>query len=433
MGAMSASANPRPDRQRRPADPPGTAPRRAALRLLDAVLRRGEPLESALPQATRGLEGADRGLAHAIAAETLRRLPDLDSLIDSATRQVLPEDAKARTALRIALVQTLALGTPPHAAIATVLPLVDSGPRKLVHGVFGALTRGGATLPETPTLPPVIADRWGTAWGEATVAAAARAIAVPPPLDLTLASPAALAPEGDHLAPDQRRVRDAAPVAKLPGFAEGDWWVQDVAASLPARLIGRGPGRALDLCAAPGGKTMQLAAAGWDVTALEISPTRAARLHENLTRTKLPATVVIADAMDWVPAEPVDALLLDAPCSATGIFRRHPDVLYRAHPRIIADMAALQAQLLDRAADWVRPGGRLVYATCSLEREEGEEQLERFLAEHPDYAIEAPRPGELPDGVNAEAAGYVRTLPGTLEEAGGCDGFFIVRLVRASA
>jgi 16S rRNA (cytosine967-C5)-methyltransferase len=209
--------------------------------------------------------------------------------------------------------------------------------------------------------------------------------------------------------------------------------VQDVAASLPARLIGRGPGRALDLCAAPGGKTMQLAAAGWDVTALEISPTRAARLHENLTRTKLPATVVIADAMDWVPAEPVDALLLDAPCSATGIFRRHPDVLYRAHPRIIADMAALQAQLLDRAADWVRPGGRLVYATCSLEREEGEEQLERFLAEHPDYAIEAPRPGELPDGVNAEAAGYVRTLPGTLEEAGGCDGFFIVRLVRASA
>lgn len=434
MGAMSSSAKPRPPvHHRRPADPPGTGPRRAALRLLDAVLRRGEPLEAALPQATRGLEGPDRGLAHAIAAETLRRLPDLDSLIDSATRQVLPEDAKARSALRIALVQTLALGTPPHAAIATVLPLVDGGPRKLVHGVFGALTRGGATLPDVPALPPAIAARWRASWGEDVVAAAARAIAVPPPLDLTLAAPDALAPEGDSLAADQRRLRDAAPVAQLPGFTEGTWWVQDVAASLPARLIGRGPGRALDLCAAPGGKTMQLAAAGWDVTALEISPSRAARLHENLARTKQPATVVIADAMDWAPSAPVDALLLDAPCSATGIFRRHPDVLYRAHAGIIADMAALQAQLFDRAAAWVRPGGRLVYATCSLEPEEGEAQLERFLAEHPDYAVEPPQPGELPLGFAAQSGGYLRTLPGTLEDAGGCDGFFIVRLVRASA
>ncbi|WP_076744571.1 RsmB/NOP family class I SAM-dependent RNA methyltransferase [Sphingomonas jeddahensis] len=433
---MSAPANPhpRPSRPRRPADPPGTAARRAAMRLLDAVLRRGDPLEAALPAATRDLrEANDRGLAHAIAAETLRRLPDLDALIDSATRQPLPEDAKARTALRIALVQTLALGTPPHAAIATVLPLVDGGPRKLVHGVFGALTRAGVALPAVPTLPAIVGDRWREAWGEEVAQAAAQAIAAPPPLDLTLADPDGLAPEGVVLAPDQRRLVDPAPVTQLPGYAEGSWWVQDVAASLPARLLGRGPGAALDLCAAPGGKSMQLAAAGWDVTALEISPSRAARLHENLARTRLPAKVVIADALDWSPAAPVDALLIDAPCSATGIFRRHPDVLYRAHAGVVAEMAVLQARLLDRAAAWVRPGGALVYATCSLEPAEGEEQLARFLSAHADYRIDSPQAGELPEGITLHADGYVRTLPGTLADAGGCDGFFIVRLVRASA
>ena len=299
--------------------------------------------------------------------------------------------------------------------------------------MFGTLTRNAATLPDLPTLPKIVAERWRAAWGDEMVTAAAAAIATQPPLDLTLADPDGLAPEGIALAPGQRRLVDAAPVAQLPGYAEGNWWVQDIAASLPARLLGRGPGHALDLCAAPGGKTMQLAAAGWDVTALEISPTRAARLHENLARTHSPANVVIADALDWVPPAPLDALLIDAPCSATGIFRRHPDVLYRAHPAIIAEMAALQTRLLERAADWVRPGGRLVYATCSLEPAEGEEQLARFLSAHPDYRIDPPASGELPDGIMAHADGHLRTLPGTLADQGGCDGFFIVRLVRASA
>ncbi|WBH15199.1 RsmB/NOP family class I SAM-dependent RNA methyltransferase [Sphingomonas radiodurans] len=436
---MPAPANPHPAppspaKPRRPADPPGTAARRAAMRLLDAVLRRGDPLEAALPAATRDLrEANDRGLAHAIAAEVLRRLPDLDALIDTATRQPLPEDAKARTALRIALVQTLALGTPPHAAISTVLPLVDGGPRKLVHGVFGTLTRNAVTLPDVPTLPKSVADRWRAAWGDEMVTAAAAAIATQPPLDLTLADPAGLAPEGVALTPHHRRLVDAAPVTQLPGYAEGNWWVQDLAASLPARLLGRGPGTALDLCAAPGGKTMQLAAAGWDVTALELSPTRAARLHENLARTRSPAKVVIADALDWEPTDPIDALLIDAPCSATGIFRRHPDVLYRAHAGIIAEMAALQARLLDRAAGWVRPGGRLVYATCSLEPAEGEEQLTRFLADHPEYRLEPPIADELPAGITPHPDGHLRILPGTLAAQGGCDGFFIARLVRASA
>ncbi len=430
MGAMTTRAKP----HKRPSLPLGTPTRRAAMRLLDAVLRRGEALETALPAATRDLVSPpDRGLAHAIAAETLRRLLDLDALIDSATCQRLPDDAKARMALRIALAQTLALGTPPHAAIATVLPLVDGGPRRLVHGVFGTLMRQGVALPDTPTLPEVVAARWRAAWGEETVAAAARAIAAPPPLDLTLRDPAWAGLEGESLAPGHLRLADAGPVPELAGFDEGAWWVQDLAASIPARLIGAGQGRALDLCAAPGGKTLQLAAAGWKVTAVDASKSRAARLGENLARTGLSAETVVADVLDWSPEMPAEAVLVDAPCSATGIFRRHPDVLHRAHGGVIAEMADLQQRILARAADWVRPGGVLVYATCSLEPEEGEAQIARFLAARADFAVMPPAPGELPDGIAAHPDGHVRTLPGTVEAKGGCDGFFVARLRRASA
>jgi len=410
-------------------EPPGVPARRAALRLLDAVLRRGLPLEAALASATADLDRReDRGLAHAIAAAVLRRLPDLDALIDSATQRPLPDDAKARFALRIALGQALVLNTPPHAAIATVLPLVDGGPRKLVHGVFGTLMRGNARLPDTAALPADTDARWVANWGEDMVIAAQAAIAEQPPLDLSLKG--ADGPEGLTLAPHHRRLRDAAPVPGLPGYAEGAWWVQDLAASIPARLLGEGPGTALDLCAAPGGKTLQLAAAGWDVTALDSSAARLARLEENLARTGLSAKVVTGDALVWKPVAPADAVLLDAPCSATGIFRRHPDVLHRVRPSVIAEAAALQARLLARAADWVKPGGRLVYATCSLEPAEGEAQLDRFLGARGDFAIEPARAEELPDGVVPHPRGHVRTLPGTLADVGGMDGFFIVRLKR---
>jgi 16S rRNA (cytosine967-C5)-methyltransferase len=414
-------------------DPLGTPARRAAMRLLDAVLRRGEPLESALHLATRALPGGpDRGLAHAIAAETLRRLPDLDALIDSATNQRLPDDAKARFALRIALVQALALGTPPHAAISTVLPLMDGGPRRLVHGVFGTLLRRGATLPEAPTLLPAVAARWEAAWGPDMVAAASHAIAAPPPLDLSLknaADTAAWAERlgGVSLAPGHVRITDAAPVTELPGYAEGDWWVQDLAATIPARLLADAGPAVVDLCAAPGGKTLQLAAQGKSVTAVDISESRAVRLRENGERTGLGFDVAIADVLAYVPPAPADAVLIDAPCSATGIFRRHPDVLHRAHDGVVADMADLQSRILARAAEWVKPGGTLVYATCSLEPAEGEEQAARFLKRRPDYTV---RPAtDLP--VTPTPDGFVRTLPGTLAEAGGCDGFFVARFVRA--
>ena len=418
-------------------EPLGVPTRRAALRLLDAVLRRGESLESALPAATRASHGPDRGLAHAIAAETLRRLPDLDAMIDSVTKTNLPDDAKARMALRIALVQVLILGTPSHAAISTVLPLVDGGPRKLVHGVFGTLFRANMLLPEVPTLPAPVELRWEAAWGEEMVDAAGRAIAQVPPLDLTIADPSETEGwreklGGESFMPGHLRLGDHDSVPDMAGFGDGAWWVQDIAASLPARLLGKGEGHVLDLCAAPGGKTLQLAAAGYRVAAVDVSNARIKRLRENLFRTRLKAEVIAADVLKWQPAEPADALLIDAPCSATGIFRRHPDVLHRVHPAIIEEMAGLQARLLARAADWVKPGGRLVFATCSLEPAEGEAQLERFLADRPDYAVDAPDAALLPPGIPVQPGGYVRTLPGMLAAEGGCDGFFIARLRRKS-
>lgn len=423
----------------RPADVPGLPARRSALKLLDAVLRRGDPLEIALHGACQGLaDRADRALVHAIAAEVLRHLPDLDALIDGATRLPLPDDAKARMVLRIALVQVLVLGTAPHAAIATALPLVDGGPRKLVHGVFGTVTRSAPVLPDPPTLPAAVTDRWAAQWGSAMVEAAARAYAIRPPADVSLRDPAATAEwtaqlGGVSLAPGHVRLPDGANIPDLPGFADGAWWVQDVAASCPARLLGAGEGRhVLDLCAAPGGKTMQLAAAGWRVTAIDQSKKRLERLTENLTRTGLSADVVQADLRQWQPDQAVDAILLDAPCTATGIYRRHPDVLHRIGPRQIAELAELQGALLARAADWLKPGGVLLYATCSLEQAEGEEQIARLLAARPDFALVPAQAGELPDGMTPTSQGWLRTLPDTLATQGGADGFFIARLAKAT-
>ena len=416
------------------ADPPGTASRRAALRLLDAVLRKGLPLEAALDVAARDLERADdRGFAHAIAAETLRRLTDLDALIDGATRQRLPDDAKARFALRIALIQALALGTPHHAAISTVLPLVEGGPRRLVHGVFSGVIKSGAALPELPTLPPAVELRWEQAWGSAVARAASAAMAVPPALDLILASdavPEGL--EGESLMPRHLRLARGAAVAGLTGYGEGEWWVQDISASIPARLLGDGAGRnVLDLCAAPGGKTMQLAAAGFAVTAIDASESRLARLRENLERTNLSADIRIADIMKWSAPGKVDAILLDAPCSATGIYRRHPDVLHRVRPRVIAEMAQGQKAMLTRAAGWLKEGGTLVYSVCSLEPEEGEKVLEAFLAARSDFRLVPIEQDEVPPGMRPND-GILRILPGTLADDGGADGFFIARLTRLS-
>jgi len=411
----------------------GVGARKAALQMLDGVLRRGQTLDAAAAH-ERKLSPADHGLAIAIAGETLRRIPDLDDLIDSATRNRLADDSKARTVLRLALAQKIGLGTPDHAVVSTALPLVDGGPRRLVHGVLGTLLRRGLPQIEAPRLPVDVEQRWDSAWGEQVVEAARRQMAVRPALDLTFADDTeaqaySTTNGGTSLARNNVRLPSSS-VSDLPGFGEGRWWIQDLAASLPARLV---PGNAkdvLDLCAAPGGKTMQLAAAGHRVTSIDASGSRLERLRENLERTHLKAELVEADALTWTPKQQFDAILLDAPCSATGTFRRHPEVLYRARPRIVAENAELQAQLLARAAEWLKPDGAIVYAVCSLEPEEGEQVIGSFIDNHLGFTIAPPRPGELPDFVTPTKEGYVRIFPGLLEGEGGLDGFFIARLVR---
>ena len=411
----------------------GVGARQAALKMLDSVLRQGRTLDAAA-QDSRGLAPADQGLAIAIAGEALRRLPDLDALIDSATQRPLPDDSKARMVLRLALAQKIGLGTPDHALVATALPLVDGGPRRLVHGVLGTLLRKGMPPPEAPRLPEPVEQRWTKMWGEDVVQAARRQIAQRPPLDLSFADDAtaqAYAAEhgGVSLAPRHVRLPESSAVPALAGFGDGGWWVQDLAASLPARLIPVDAAEVLDLCAAPGGKTMQLAATGYRVTSVDASKNRLARIRENLQRTKLSASLVPVDALTWEPGRSFDAILLDAPCSATGTFRRHPEVLYRARPKVIAGSAELQAKLLNRAANWLNPGGALVYSVCSLEYDEGEAIVTTFLRDHPDFRLD--KPGDLPSFAKPDQAGRLRILPGLLEDQGGLDGFFAARLVRS--
>jgi 16S rRNA (cytosine967-C5)-methyltransferase len=407
--------------------------RRAALRLLDAVFRRGETLEQAENAALGDVRKApDRALAKAIAGETLRWLTDLDALIDSATKQNLPDDAKVRMVLRIMLAQALRLDTPPHAVIATGLPLLAGGPRRLAHGVFSALVKPGrSVLPEAPTLPDRVTERWGAE----KAAAIAPGLAFPPELDLALKDAAAtetraVAMGGVTLAPGHVRLPRGAAVESLADYKAGDWWIQDLAASIPARLLGEGAGRhALDLCAAPGGKTMQLAAAGWNVTALDSSKRRLEVLKDNLKRTGLKASPVRADALEWEPKHRFDAILIDAPCTATGTCRRHPDVLHRIGKGQIGGMVDLQRGLAAKAAEWLNTGGVLVYAVCSLEAEEGEEQAAWIDAE---LGL-APKPitaEELPAGLTATSEGWLRTHPGMLADQGGLDGFFVGRWVK---
>ena len=406
--------------------------RRAALRLIDAVLRRGETLEQAEGAALADIRKLpDRALARAIAGETLRWLTDLDAAIDGATKQRLPDDAKARSVLRLMLAQAWRLDTPAHAVIATGLPLLAGGPRRLAHGVFSALVKGASPLPDHPTLPERVAARWGAD----KAAAIAPGLAFPPEVDLALKQAGNTAAQavqlgGVTLAPAHIRLPRGAAIEAIPGFKDGDWWVQDFAAQLPARLLGAGAGKnALDLCAAPGGKTMQMAAAGWKVTALDLSKRRLEVLKENLKRTGLKASPVRADALQWEPKHLFDAILIDAPCTATGTCRRHPDVLHRVGKGQIGEMVELQRGLAARAAEWLKPGGVLIYAVCSLEAEEGEEQavwIDANLGLTP-----APvTPQELPAGLMPTPEGWLRTHPGMLADQGGLDGFFVARWVK---
>ncbi len=413
------------------AQPTGIHARRAALKMLDAVLRRGETLEQAAPQAVRDVRDAnDQALARAIVGETLRWLIDFDALIDSATKTPLPDDAKARSVLRLMLAQALRLETPPHAVIATGLPLLSGGPRRLAHGVFSTLMKRETKLPNAPSLPERFTGRFAERF-----AGMASGLVEPPEVDLHVKQAGDTAQwqaklGGVRLAPAHVRIPRGTPIEKLEGYQEGAWWVQDLAAQLPTHLLGAGDGRhALDLCAAPGGKTMALAAAGWTVTALDMSKRRLGVLKDNLKRTGLKASPVRADALKWEPKHQFDAILLDAPCTATGTCRRHPDVLHRIGPRQIGEMAEIQRALVERAVGWLKPGGSLIYAVCSLEAEEGEEQA-AWIDETFDLAPAPITAADLPAGLAPSAQGWLRTHPGLLREEGGLDGFFVSRWTR---
>jgi len=405
--------------------PLGIHARRAALKMLDAVLRRGETLEQAAPAALRDVrKPADQAFARAIVGEALRWLTDFDALIDSATKKALPDDAKPRSVLRLMLAQTLRLETPPHAVIATGLPLLSGGPRRLAHGVFSTLVKREVTLPDYPSAPALNArENWD---------AIAPGLIQPPEVDLHVKEvnttdqwQAKLG--GVSLAPAHIRLPRGTPIEKIEGYNEGAWWVQDLAAQVATRLLGDGQDKhVLDLCAAPGGKTMALASKGWKVTALDMSKRRLEVLKGNLKRTNLRASVVRADALSWEPKHQFDAILLDAPCTATGTCRRHPDVLHRIGPHQIAEMVEIQRALIERAVLWLKPCGTLLYAVCSLEAEEGEKQA-RWIDERFDLTPDPIASEELPAGLQPTGEGWLHTHPGMLPNEGGLDGFFVGR------
>jgi 16S rRNA (cytosine967-C5)-methyltransferase len=445
LGAMSAPRQPkapRPPLAAPPVDEAALRPRFAALTMLEAALDRRNGLEDAAgSKAVLDLPVRDRAFARALTMATLRNLGPIDRALQAKVRKA-PPDAVIML-LRLGAAQIFHLDTPDFAAVTTTVEMAaarnPTRPFKaLVNAVLRGLTRDTAAPVEPETYAPAwLYARWRAAYGQEAADAIAARIAEEPPTDLTPRDPAeaaalAEALEATVLPGGGLRTAKRGDLAEWPGFSEGRWWVQDAAAAVPARLFDLKPrDTVLDLCAAPGGKTLQLAAAGAKVTAVDRSAARLTRLGDNLNRMGFEAEIVAADAGVWPDKRTFDAVLLDAPCSATGTFRRHPDVLWAAKPWDIAKLAAVQTQLLDASADRVKPGGRLIYCVCSLEPEEGEAQASSFLARRDDFEIDALTPGE--GGAPAAALtpdGTLRLSPSLTEPAGGMDGFYIARFRR---
>ena len=403
----------------------GVVARATAAAILDGVLGEGRMLSDF---SGGDLAPADRARALRLAETVLRHLEPADKLLDKHLRKSPP--LTVRNTLRLAVVE-LAQGAPAHGVVNAAVEITRQGGKRTTHlaGLVNAVLRA---LPETPSLPVQKLPRWLRqplvhTLGRDAVTAIEAVQAQEPPLDLTL-RPGFPAPEGEGMPTGSLRLRNPGQLSTLPGYAEGGWWVQDAAAALPAQLLQPQPGeRVLDLCAAPGGKTLQLAAAGADVTALDISAPRMARVEANLARTGLTATLVTADALHWQPEAAFDAILLDAPCSATGTIRRHPDLPFVKDGSELPSLTALQSQLIDRALGWLKPGGRLVFSTCSLFPEEGEAQLAAALSRHPGLTVERPDlPGVDPAWWTPEGA--LRLRPDYWADKGGMDGFFLARL-----
>ncbi|WP_374373358.1 RsmB/NOP family class I SAM-dependent RNA methyltransferase [Tabrizicola sp.] len=403
----------------------GVVARATAVAILDGVLGEGRMLSDFSGE---GLAPADRARALRLAETTLRHLEPADRLLDKHLRKSPP--LTVRNTLRLAVTER-AEGAPAHGVVNAAVEITRNGGKRTAHlaGLVNAVLRA---LPETVTLLPQKLPRWLRqplvhSYGRDIVTAIEAVQAQEPPLDLTLRD-GFPHPEGELLPTGSLRLRSPGQLSTLPGYAEGGWWVQDAAAALPAKLLQPQPGeRILDLCAAPGGKTLQLVASGAQVTALDISAPRMARLQANLTRTSLTASLVTADALHWQPDTLFDAILLDAPCSASGTIRRHPDLPFVKDGSELFALTALQSALIDRALTWLKPAGRLVFSTCSLLPEEGEAQLAAALARHPNLIVERPDlPGIDPHWWTPEGA--LRLRPDHWADRGGMDGFFLARL-----
>lgn len=386
---------------------------------------------------------AERAEARSLADLVLRRLGQIDTLIQEfVTRK---PKGRGLQILRLMTAELVFHGTPAHAAVDNGVRLARSakataGLAGLVNAVGRRLSEQGADLAagqdaERLCMPKWLAKRLGADWGLAAARAIASAHLKSPPHDLTprvQADAHLMAKElGAELLPTGSLRLDGRPqISALPGYSHGAWWVQDAAAALPVRLLGEvNDARVLDLCAAPGGKTLQLSTAGARVLAVDLSEARADRLAENLERTGLDAGIDIADVLEWEPPETPDVIVLDAPCSATGTIRRHPDLVHRTDGRGIADLIDLQSRMLDRAFAWLEPGGRMIFCTCSLLKAEGEDQLEAFLSRTASAEVMAANPVALgtPPGWITDR-GALRTRPDFWPETGGLDGFFAVCL-----
>jgi len=428
------------------ADNRPTTPRRLALDVLGRVFADQRPFDEAFAGHAKlaTLEARDRAFARLLITTVLRRRGQIDEALDKYLKKA--PDPKVRNILRLGAAQLMFLKTPPHAAVGETVDLAQ-GRASYAAGLINAvLRRLGNELTGIEKRQDAVRlnvadwlwESWVKAYGEPVARAIAEIQLAEPPLDITIKrdpKPWVKALQGSLIGGQSiRRSTEVAggQVEALPGYEKGSWWVQDVAATLPARLLGPLAGRhVIDLCAAPGGKTAQLAAAGAKVTSIEGSEKRAERLRENLTRLELEAEVVVADAAEWRAPEPAVLVLLDAPCTATGTIRRHPDITWQKTPDDVARMAEVQAKLIRATVDMLVPGGILVYAVCSLQPEEGEELIAKVLADGlplERIPIAAEELFDLP--VSLTEKGEVRSLPSHLADQGGMDGFFMARLQR---
>ena len=448
-----------PQRFALPSEVPGLAARRIAADILDGVLHKRRTLDDQLDGAgahpgLKTLADRDRALMRRLVATILRRLGTLGHVLSRLLDKGIPTDApRAQSALLIGAAQILWMDVPDHAAVDLSVRLVQSDRRAakyagLVNAVLRRCAREGHPLidevkSEMLDIPPWLLKRWIAHYGEATTRDIALAISHEPSLDITVKADAAqwaARLHGETLPTGSVRTLLQGPVTMLPGFTEGQWWVQDAAAALPARVFGDVAGKTIaDLCAAPGGKTAQLVLAGARVTAVDRSPGRMARLRDNFVRLALEADTVVTDAVEWPgrnSGEGFDGILVDAPCASTGTIRRHPDVAWLRQETDITALTALQKRLLQKAVALLKPGGTLVYCTCSLEPEEGEQQVAGLLA-----AEAAMRRAPIAAGEVAGLAevltgeGDLRTLPCHLPHAdprlAGLDGFYAARLVKS--